>query len=125
MKDADRRPRTILVVDDMPEMRLALKDWLEGRGYEVVEAEDGDRAVEIAQNSLPGLILMDVDLPRRSGISAVYLIRKNPRLRDVPIVAMTAHTATGLHQSAIKAGCLDVLAKPINTDRLKKLLDDL
>ncbi len=125
MQDANSTRNTILVVDDIPEMRLLLKDWLEKLGYHVCVAEDGVQAVDAAQNHPPNLILMDIGLPKRSGISAVYRIRKDTRLQDVPIIAMTAYTSLDLHQDAITAGCMDVLTKPIDTDHLKKLLDNL
>ncbi|MBC7933579.1 MAG: response regulator [Rubrivivax sp.] len=125
MQEASPTHGAILVVDDVPEMRLLLKDWLEGLGYSVLEAEDGEAATEVAQSRLPKFILMDIGLPKQSGISAVYRIRKHPGLQNVPIVAMTAYTNPDLYQEAIKAGCVEVLTKPLDTDRLKKLLNNL
>jgi len=113
---------TILVADDFEDMRAMLRFWLERRGYRVVEALDGEQAIEIARNERPDLILMDIDMPQRSGVSATYKIRKDPELRGIPIVAITAYETADLHEDALKAGCLECLTKPIDTNRLENLL---
>lgn len=116
--------RTILVVDDFEELRSTLRLWLEQRGYKVVEAGDGEEAIEVARLEHPVLILMDLGMPERSGLSATYKIRKDPDLSDIPIVAVTAYDAE-LHADALKAGCVACLAKPLDTDELHKLLGTL
>lgn len=121
---ADDAP-TILVVDDFEDMRSLLRHWLERRGYTVVEAVDGDEAIEIASREYPALILMDIGMPNRSGISATYKIRKNPALRGIPIVAVTAYESTDVHEDALKAGCVKCLTKPIDSDDLDELLSSL
>jgi len=115
---------TILVVDDYEELRSTLRLWLEQRGHQVVEARDGDEAIEVARREHPALILMDIGMPERSGISATYKIREDPDLRDMPIVAVTAYAAD-LRADALNAGCVECLAKPLDTDALGKLLDTL
>jgi CheY-like chemotaxis protein len=117
-------PPTILVVDDFEELRSTLRLWLEQRGHKVVEAMDGDEAIEVARREHPALILMDIGMPERSGLSATYKIRKDPDLGDLPIVAVTAY-ADELRADALKAGCVECLAKPVDTDALGKLLDTL
>jgi two-component system cell cycle response regulator DivK len=118
-----RKPApTILVADDFEDMRAMLRLWLERRGYQVVEALDGEKAIEIARNKHPDLILMDIDMPQRSGISATYKIRKDPELRGIPILAITAYETADLHEDAIKAGCLECFTKPVDTKRLEKLM---
>ena len=97
---------TILVVDDFEEMRATLRQWLERRGYRVLEAKDGDEAIDVAHLEHPDLILMDIGMPERSGISATYKIRKLPDLSGTPIVAVTAFDAANLHEDALKAGCV-------------------
>ena len=114
----------ILVVDDFEELRTTLRLWLEHRGHRVVEAADGDEALEVARQLHPALILMDIGMPERSGLSATYKIRKDPGLKDVPIVAVTAYGAE-LREDALKAGCVECLTKPVDTDALDKLLDTL
>jgi CheY-like chemotaxis protein len=121
MQRENNKTPTILVVDDFEELRSTLRLWLEQRGYQVVEAEDGDDAIEVARLEHPALILMDIGMPGRSGLSATYKIRKDPDLSDIPIVAITAYAAE-LHADALKAGCVECLAKPVDTDQLDKLL---
>ena len=116
---------TIMVVDDDDDVRSLMKKALEMNGYRVVEAGDGDQAVEIAQREHPGLILMDIGLPQRSGISATYRIRGYPELSAVPIVAITAYESAELRADALKAGCNDHLIKPIDIDQLKDVLNRL
>jgi CheY-like chemotaxis protein len=123
MKKNEDRRLTIMVVDDYDEIRLLMRKVLETSGYRVVEAKDGEEAVETARNERPDLILMDLCLPFRSGVSAVYHIRKQSGLRDVPIVAVTAYASADLHLDAIKAGCVEYLTKPIDLDRLKEVLE--
>lgn len=113
---------TILVADDFEDMRTMLRFWLERLGYHVVEALDGEKAIEIARAKRPDLILMDIDMPQRSGVSATYKIRKDPELCGIPIVAITAYETADLHEDALKAGCLECLTKPIDTNRLEKIL---
>jgi two-component system cell cycle response regulator DivK len=116
---------TVLVVDDFEDLRKTLKIWLEKLGYQVIEAVDGEEAVEITRAERPHAILMDIGMPERSGISATYKIRKDPELRDIPIIAITAYSSPDLHADAIKAGCIECLTKPVDTKRLEELLTSL
>ena len=116
---------TILIVDDFEDMRSLLRHWLERRGYKVVEAGDGDEAIEVARRERPALILMDIGMPQRSGVSATYKIHKVPELSGTPIVAVTAYGAGDLHEDALKAGCVKCLTKPIDSDELDQLLSSL
>jgi CheY-like chemotaxis protein len=124
MQDANTNTHTILVVDDFEELRSTLRMWLEKRGYKVVEAQNGDQAIEVARSEHPALILMDIGMPERSGLSATYKMRQDPELKDIPIIAVTAFGAE-LRADALKAGCVECLAKPIDTDELQKLLGTL
>lgn len=121
MQEKNINNPTVLVVDDFEELRSTLRLWLEERGYRVVEAEDGEEAIEIARLEHPDLILMDIGMPERSGLSATYKIRKDPELSDIPIVAVTGY-AVELHEDALKAGCVECLAKPVDLDKLDRLL---
>jgi two-component system cell cycle response regulator DivK len=125
MDREDNQAPTILVVDDFEDMRFTLRIWLEKLGYKVIEAVDGEQAVELTQRERPSIILMDIGMPQRSGISAAYKIRKDPELREIPIVAITAYDTLNLHEDAMKAGCVECLTKPVDTEHLEKLLDRL
>ena len=117
--------RTVLVVDDFEDMRWILRRWLERRGYRVVEAGDGEQALDVARNEHPDIILMDIGMPLRSGISATYKIRKDPLLKTIPVVAITAYETADLHEAALKAGCVECLCKPINDGELAQVLSKL
>jgi len=119
----DNNP-TILVVDDSEENRAFLIFWLEEHGFRVLEAANGNEAIEIAERQYPSLILMEINMPQRSGISAAYRIRKISKLKDVPIIAITAYSSPQIHQEALKAGCLAVLTKPIEVSKLEQLLNE-
>lgn len=121
MPGKNKNTPAILIVDDFEELRTTLRIWLEERGYRVLEAGDGEEAIEVARLEHPALILMDIGMPERSGLSATYKIRKDPELSDIPIVAVTGY-AVELYADALKAGCVECLAKPVNTDELAKLL---
>lgn len=116
---------TVMVVDDSDEYRSALKLWLQTKGYQVIEAADGDEATANASEAHPDLILMDIGMPHRSGISATYRIRKDPILRDIPIIAITGFTSDDLHQDALNAGCIDCLTKPVDIHYLANLIQRL
>jgi CheY-like chemotaxis protein len=115
----------VMVVDDADEYRCVLRAWLQMRGYAVIEASDGDEASVNATKNHPDLILMDIAMPHRSGISAAYRIRNNPALRDIPIIAITGFVADDLRDEAVKAGCLECLTKPLDLHYLENLLQRL
>lgn len=116
---------TVMVVDDSDEYRSVLKIWLQRKGYQVIEASDGEEASLNATREHPDLILMDIGMPNRSGISATYRIRKDPILRDIPIIAITGFVAADLHQDALKAGCIECLTKPVDDRHLANLIERL
>jgi two-component system, cell cycle response regulator DivK len=103
----------ILVVEDNPMNLELVRDILTAEGYEVLEAADGATGVAIATLERPALILMDLQLPRLDGLEAARLIRADPRLADIPIVAVTAHAMKGDDEKARAAGCDGFVTKPI------------
>lgn len=125
MDRKNKQARTVLIVDDFEDMRSILRLWLEKRGYRVVEAGDGEHALHVARNERPDVILMDIGMPLRSGISATYKIRKDPELKKIPVIAITAYETADLHEAALNAGCVQCLCKPIDDDELEKLLSTL
>ena len=114
---------TILIVDDDVRIRRIVRDWLEGEGYHVREAEDGNTAVEMAQRERPDLILMDMNMPQGNGLAATKLIRSTEGLAEVPIVALTGNEHPDLHRIALAAGCSEFVAKPVNFQTLVRLID--
>jgi two-component system, cell cycle response regulator DivK len=115
----------ILVVEDFNDTRFMTKQWLEMRGYRVVEAVNGWEAVEIALREDPDLILMDLNLPVLDGFSVTCLIREREELRDVPIIAITAYDSADCRADAFDAGCNEYITKPFEFEDLEKSIKRL
>jgi two-component system, cell cycle response regulator DivK len=115
--------RTIMVVEDYDDTRMLLKQYLEGLGYSVLEASNGQEAVDIANHEHPDLILMDLDLPILDGIAATQQIRQQTELDKVPIVAVTAYPLSYSHVKAFAKGCNEYMAKPIDMTELERLVN--
>jgi two-component system cell cycle response regulator DivK len=119
---AGRERQTILVVEDFKDTREMLALELRRHGYEVVEAADGVSAVEMVKRRCPDLVLMDLSLPGRDGLSAAYRMRELESMCRVPIVACTAHGADVHRDAALAAGCDEYVTKPIDLTRLKEVV---
>jgi two-component system cell cycle response regulator DivK len=117
--------QTVLVVEDFEDNRFMMRRLLEMSGYRVLEAINGEEAVEMAERERPGLILMDLSLPLLDGLAATRRIRQHADLREVPIVAVSAHDTADFHADALAAGCNDYVTKPIDFDQLEALLGRL
>ena len=117
-----RSGRTIMIVEDYNDTRILLRRVLERLGYTVLEASNGQEAVDIAGREHPDLILMDLDLPILDGIAATQRIRKQPEMEKVPIVAVTAYPMSYTHVKAFAKGCSEYMAKPIDTTELERLV---
>jgi CheY-like chemotaxis protein len=124
---AERQPEdiTILVVEDYDDVSLAMRLALERQGYRILEAPDGEQAVEVAARERPDIVLMDLQLPVLDGLAATRRIRANPELRDTVVVAVTAHNEGDCRARALAAGCNAFVSKPIDFAWLKDLLNNL
>ena len=116
--------RTILVVDDFDDTRLLLRTWLERKGFRVVEAEDGMKAVALAQSESPDLIIMDMEMPELDGLKATRRIRE-VQGPSVPILAVSAYGADQFRDQAIAAGCDEYVSTPFEPDSLEGLIRTL
>jgi CheY-like chemotaxis protein len=116
---------TILVVDDFDDTRLLLRTWLEKKGFHVVEAEDGIRAVAKAQEVHPDLIIMDVEMPELDGLSATRRIRSIRELDGIPVVAVSAYGAEQFRAEALAAGCKEYVSTPFEPEELEQLIRSL
>ena len=117
------RGRKVLVVDDDARNIFALSSVLENQEMEVLSATNGRQAIEIIQNT-PDLraVLMDIMMPEMDGYQTMQEIRKDPRFRLLPILALTAKAMKGDREKCLAAGASDYIAKPVNTDQLLSLL---
>ena len=119
------RPRTILIVDDFDDTRLLLRTWLQKKGFHVVEAENGNRAVAAAERVRPDLIIMDVEMPELDGLAATRKIRELTGFASVPIVAVSAYGADQHRDHALAAGCNEYISTPFEPDELERLIRKL
>lgn len=115
----------VLVVEDFEDNRFMMRRLLEMSGYRVVEAVNGNQAVEAAASEQPDIILMDLSLPQLDGLAATRRIREQQGSRRVPIVAVSAHDSADFHAEALAAGCNEYVTKPIDFDQLVDLLSRL
>src|SRR5215208_1972942 len=122
MTREQKSARTIMVVEDYDDTRLFLKIALEELGYSVLEATNGQEAVEIASREHPDLILMDLDLPILDGIAATQRIRQQAEMESVPIVAVTAYPMSYTHVKAFAKGCNEYMPKPIDMEELERVV---
>jgi len=114
---------TILIAEDSDDSREMMQVLLETKGYQVVSAENGIRAMEVAIRSQPDALLLDLELPKLDGLAVTRNLRLHPRFRRVPIIIVSGHDPNRYRQAALDAGCNDYLLKPISFDRLNELLD--
>jgi len=104
----------ILIVEDNERNRKLVRDVLQFRGYQTIEAETGEDAVRLARERLPALVLMDIQLPGIDGITALGQLRSEPTTRTIPVIAVTASAMTHDRQKIMAAGFDGYQTKPIN-----------
>jgi len=105
--------KTILIVEDNEDNRLIYSQYLTHGGFRVLEATNGAEGIEVARRELPDIILMDISMPVMDGLTATRLIKADPDLLRIPIVALTAHAMASDEQMAREAGCDGYISKPV------------
>jgi CheY-like chemotaxis protein len=123
--EKDTRDRTVLIVEDSDDARYFMRLALEQLGYIVVEAENGAKAIEVAESEHPDIILMDLSLPVMDGLAATQKIRASDGLSGIPIIAVTAHQETDFRAGAKAAGFDAYVTKPIDINFLSDLINGL
>ncbi|MFO0617664.1 MAG: response regulator [Polyangiaceae bacterium] len=117
------RGRKVLVVDDDARNIFALTTVLESQDMEVLSATNGRQAIDLIHATPDlGVVLMDIMMPEMDGYETMREIRKDPKLRTLPILALTAKAMKGDREKCLDAGASDYIAKPVNTDQLLSLL---
>jgi len=114
--------KTILYVEDNEANRMIVRDLLKRTKYQLIEAHDGEAGVATALEKKPDLILMDIQLPKISGIEAMRQIRADASMASTPIIAITSFALSGDDQKAKEAGATAYLAKPYSPFDLLKLV---
>jgi len=125
MIDRDSKDLTVLVVEDAEDARHFMRLALEQLGYTVFEAEDGEKALAVAERVRPDIILMDLSLPIMDGLAATQRIRATDALDGVTVIAVTAHQGTDFREGAKDAGFDAYVTKPIDIDSLDELMRGL
>jgi CheY-like chemotaxis protein len=115
----------VLLVEDNEMNRDMLSRRLERKGFDVVFAQDGSVAIELAGSERPALILMDMSLPVMDGWEATRRIKADPGTSNIPIIALTAHAMAGDKEKALEAGCEDYDTKPVDFPRLLDKIEAL
>jgi two-component system cell cycle response regulator DivK len=110
--------KRILVVEDQPDNRQIIRDMLASTDYEITEAEDGEHALAAVAKQRPDLILMGIQLPVMNGYEVTRLIKADPAMRSIPIIALTSHALNGEEQTARAAGCDDYVPEPYSPRHL-------
>ncbi|HEY7098925.1 MAG TPA: response regulator [Terriglobales bacterium] len=106
--------KRILVAEDRPASLELIRIVLESAGYEVVEAVNGEEALEKARGDPVDLILLDLQMPKINGFEVLAELRKNPNFASIPIVALTASAMHGDRERALSAGFSAYIAKPVD-----------
>ena len=117
--------KTILYAEDNEFNRKIVRQALKQTSYRLVEALDGESAVTMALDIIPSLILMDVQLPKLSGLEATRQLRADPRTATIPLIVVTSFALSGDEQKAKDAGASAYLAKPYSPRELVALIRQL
>ena len=114
--------KLILHVEDNEYNRKIIRDLLSKNSYEIVEAHNGEDALDALARQRPDLILMDVQLPKLSGLEVTRRIRADPLLAQIPVIAITSFALSGDDRLAIEAGCNAYIAKPFRPRDLLEVI---
>ena len=113
----------ILVVEDNQLNRELLCDWLEVEGYEVRSAADLKASYEVFAKRLPDAVLLDINLGSENGLDLLAWMRQKPQMREIPVIAVTAHALVTEQEGILQAGCRACLSKPIDFPLLRQELN--
>jgi two-component system, cell cycle response regulator DivK len=112
----------ILIAEDNPMNMRLMEMTLNNHNYTLLKANDGIEALEITQRENPDLIVMDINLPKMSGLDVTRTLRKIPAFSKTPIIGITAYAMKGDKEKILEAGCDIYLSKPINTRELPMIV---
>ena len=115
----------ILIVEDNPQNMRLIEMTLQAKGYTLFKASNDEEAMDIATTERPDLIIMDIQLPKTSGLEVTRRLRQLPAFSHTPIIALTAYAMKGDKEKFIESGCDAYLSKPINTRELPKVISEM
>jgi two-component system cell cycle response regulator DivK len=117
-------PKTVLIVEDNELNMKLFNDLLTANGYKTLQVRDGRGVVDLARVERPDLILMDIQLPEISGLDVTKLLKSDPELKSIPVVAVTAFAMKGDEERIRQGGCDGYIAKPIAVASFLKTVAD-
>jgi CheY-like chemotaxis protein len=123
--EASVQAPVVMLVEDFQDTRQMMRQMLELNGCRVVEASNGQEAIELSQRGGLDLVLMDLNMPVLDGFNATLRIREYERTRDVPVVAVTAYDSAESRAAAGAVGCCEYIVKPLDLEHLSTLLGRL
>lgn len=115
--------KTILVVDDSPSVRRMVAMTLKNAGYAVVEAEDGQKALDKVAIARPNIVITDQNMPNMDGIGFIRAFRARPESNGVPVIFLSTETEGTLKQKAREAGAIGWMTKPFNDQKLLSVVN--
>ena len=115
--------KKIFIVEDNPDSRELVVKILKAKGYGIIQAVDGEEALQKLKEQRPDLILMDISIPKIDGYEVTRRIKEDDGLKDVPVIALTAHAMKGDKEKALEAGCDGYIAKPFSVRELPILIE--
>lgn len=120
MEEYTQREKTILIADDNQDSRELVMKILGNKGYRLLEAVDGEDALNKITEEKPDLILMDISMPKIDGHELTRRLKNQDEFKDIPIIALTAHAMKGDREKALAAGCEGYITKPINVREFRE-----
>jgi len=114
MEEVKKSQIKILVVEDNQDSRELVVKVLKNKGYEMIEASDGEEALEKTASDKPNLILMDISIPKLDGYEVAKQLKDQEEFKHIPIIALTAHAMKGDREKFISVGFEGYISKPIN-----------
>jgi len=115
--------KTILVVEDNALNMKLVKSLLIIGKHDMLEAPDAETGITLARDKRPDLILMDIQLPGMDGLTATRIIKEDPSVKDIPIVAFTSFAMEGDEEKALEVGCAGYITKPLDTQNFLKTVE--
>ena len=120
-----QRRKKILLIEDEPDYRLALRERLEANGYDVIEAEDGKQGLESARSQQPDLIIADAMLPKLSGFRVARILKSDPKYKDIPLLILTVLSQENDIKMGTSAGADAYLINPCKSKDLLTTIEYL
>ena len=117
------KTKTILVIEDNELNMKLVRSLLKIGNYEIIEAVDAETGIKLTRKHSPDLVLMDIQLPGMDGLRATRIIKEDPDLKRIPVVAVTSYAMQGDDVKATEAGCVGYITKPINTKEFLKTIE--